>query len=163
MYAQMRSIAAATPDKKAVELKRLEATIAPYRANAAPEWKALLEELDLSQQANVFIAEIANAHLPAQGIMATALLEQTDDAGSWRIATGVTPDFLWGPRFSNLVELAHHMLALTIVMQVPIRACLGCRRSFVPDPPNKLYHDDRCAGRARQRAKRERARGEPAA
>jgi hypothetical protein len=163
MYTQIGAIAAADSVEQADELKRLKTTIAPYRASATPEWRALLDQFDLPQQANILIAEIANAHLPAQGIMATALLEQTDAAGTWRIATGATPDFLWGPRFDNLVELAHHMLALTIVMQVPIRTCAGCPRVFVPDPPNKRYHDERCASRARQRAKRTRAKDESAA
>ena len=136
--------------------QKLKASITPFRARLGSDGHGFLDQYTLEEQANILVAEVINAHLPQSRVAATALLEQEDEHGHWSIGKGAPPSFLWYPQFDNLVEFAHFMLALSAMSRLPVRACQGCTRVFVPDPPDKLYHSERCADAARQRLRRTR-------
>jgi hypothetical protein len=134
--------------------QRLRAAIAPFRAHLRADLHTWLDGYTLDHQAAILIAEIVNAHLPRQRIIATPLLEQSDEHSVYRVATDAKAEYWRAPDCTTLVEFAHHMLALALQRQLPIRLCRGCPRVFVADPPDRLYLDERCGATYRQRARR---------
>lgn len=140
-------------DKDAV-LQTLKESLRPFRARLGPDGHEFLDRYSVKEQANIVIGEVVNAHLPQSRVAATALLYQEDEHGQWSVGTGAPPSFLWHPRFGSLLELAHFMLAAALMGRLEVRACKGCRRVFVPDPSDRLYHSSRCANAARQRNRR---------
>jgi len=66
---------------------------------------------------------------------------------------------MWSSRRQNRPSLAIYCpndeTALFIhLLTKGISACLGCSKLFVPDRPNQVYHDLRCANRHRKRRER---------
>jgi hypothetical protein len=155
MYALMEALVNSAAEQRPTILDQLKASIRPFRARLGRDGH-ILDQYTLAEQATILIAELINAHMPRSGVAATALLEQEDKHGRWSIATGAPPTFFWHPQFNDLVELAHFMLALSVMERLPVRLCQGCPRVFVPDPPDRLYHNDRCGAAARQRLSRAR-------
>lgn len=51
----------------------------------------------------------------------------------------------------DLLSLAYFHLATLLMQREPLRACLECRRLFVPKDARQVYHSPTCSARVRQR------------
>jgi hypothetical protein len=79
------------------------------------------------------------------------------------IRRGEAGCFLFAPDCATLAQLAFHVAAMTVAMQVDVRTCALCSRSFLPKHGAQKYCEPRHENIAKQRRFRSRRLREQAA